>query len=410
MQKKLLDFITKIPKSDLHVHLDGSVRINTLIELSKKNKLQLPSYTVAGLNELVFKEQYKNLSEYLKCFGLVIPAMQTPENLERICYEFAKDNIDEGVCYVEVKFAPHFHVNDNQDIDQVLLSVNRGLDKAKKEYNKKPEVKSKELPEFNYGIIVCAMRSFGKGLSQFLDNFLDKHKHSKLNSIFAMTSLELAKACVSIRDKYDIPIVALDLAGEEAGNPPIYHKEAYHFAHKNFMHLTAHAGEAYGPESIFQAITELYPERIGHGFYLFSRDKITDPKIIDKNRYLKNLIQYIADRRITIEVCLTSNLQTIPTIKDIKNHSFAKMLNSNLSATICTDNRTVSKTTVTKEIMLAIQNFNLTQESLKNLIIRGFEKSFYPGTYAEKLNYIKQIIARYDLLAESYDYHLQLSK
>ena len=402
MQDKLLEFVTKIPKSDLHVHLDGSVRIDTLINLSKKHNLTLPSYTESGLNELLFKDQYKNFIEYIKSFSFVIPAMQTQENLERISYEFAQDNIDEGVCYVEVRFAPHFHINDNQNIDQVLLSVNRGLNKAKTEYNHKSEVKSKELPEFNYGIIVCAMRSFGKGFSPYLDSFLATHKHANQNSIFAMTSLELAKSCVNIRDKYDIPIVALDLAGKEAGNPPIHHKEAYHFAHKNFMHLTVHAGEAYGPESIFQAVTELYPERIGHGFYLFSRDKITDPNVQDKNKYVKNLIQYIADRGITIEACLTSNLQTIPSVKDIKNHSFAKMLYSHLNTTICTDNRTVSKTTATKEIMLAIQNFNLTKESIKNLLMCGFEKSFYSGTYTEKLNYIKQVTARYDFIAKQY--------
>lgn len=377
--KGLLEFVTKLPKSDLHVHLDGSVRIPTLIDLSKEHKLSLPSYNIEGLNELVFKDRYANLSEYLQGFRFVLPTMQTQENLERISYEFAQDNINEGVCYVEVRFAPQLHINNNQNIDQVLLSVNRGLSRAKSEYNQKPEVKSKQLPDFNYGIVVCALRS----------------------STFATTSYELAKACVNIRDEHNIPIVALDLAGEEAGNPPIYHKEAYHFAYKNLMHLTAHAGEAYGPESIFQAITELYPERIGHGFYLFSQDKIRDPKIQDKDKdnYIKKLIQYIADRRITIEVCITSNLQTIPHLKNIKNHSFAQMLNSNLSTTICTDNRTISKTNVTKELMLAIQNFNLTKDSLKTLLLHGFKRSFYPGTYAEKLNYIKQVAIRFDLLS-----------
>jgi len=402
MPNNLLDFITKIPKSDLHVHLDGSVRVNTLIEISKKQKLQLPSYTVAGLNELVFKDQYKNLVEYLNGFGLVLPAMQTQESLERISYEFAQDNINEGVCYVEVRFAPHFHINDKQNIEQVLLSVDRGLNKAKLEYNQKPEVKAKKIPEFNYGIIVCAMRSFGKGFSQYLDLFFAAHQHSNLNSIAAMASYELAKACVKIRDQHNIPIVALDLAGAEAGNPPIYHKEAFHFAHKNFMHLTVHAGEAYGPESIFQAITELYPERIGHGFYLFSKDKIVDPVIKNKSGYVEKLIQHIAQRRITFEVCLTSNLQTIPSLKTIKNHSFAKMLNAHLSTTICSDNRTVSKTNVTKEIMLAIHNFNLTGDSLKNIIINGFKKSFYPGTYIEKLNYIQQVLIQYDLLVKQF--------
>ena len=400
MTNKLLDFITQIPKSDLHVHLDGSVRIDTLIDLSKKQKLSLPSYTIEGLNELVFKDQYKNLVEYLQGFSLVLPVMQNQENLERISYEFAKDNINEGVCYTEVRFAPQLHINENQNIDQVLLSVNRGLYKAKLEHNKKPEVKAKKIPEFNYGIISCAMRYFGRGFSRYYDLFLDAHQHSTLNSVIAMSSFELAQACVKIRDKYNIPIVALDIAGAEAGNPPIHHQKAYHFAHKNLMHTTVHAGEAYGPESIFQAITELYPERIGHGFHLFSKDKIADSTIKDKKKYIEKLTQYIADRRITLEVCLTSNLQTIPSLKIIKNHPFAKMLDNHLSVAICTDNRTVSKTTVTKEIMLAMQHFNLTKDSLKSIIANSFKKSFYPGTYNEKLNYLQQVLTRYDVLAK----------
>jgi adenosine deaminase len=402
MKKNLLEFITKIPKSDLHVHLDGSVRIETLIDLSKQQNLSLPSFTTAGLNELVFKDQYANLVEYLQGFGYVLPVMQTPENLERISYEFAMANINEGVCYVEVRFAPQLHINASQDIDQVLLSINKGLNRAKTEYNQRPEVKSKELPEFNYGIIACAMRFFGKGYSRFYDHFIEVHKYSSLNSIFAMASYELAKSCVHIRDKYAVPIVALDIAGAEAGNPPIHHKKAYHFAHENFMYTTVHAGEAWGPESIHQAITELFPNRIGHGFYMFSKDKISDPKIQNQDAYINRLVQYIADKRITIEVCLTSNTQTIPTLTNIKDHSFAKMLANHLSATICTDNRVVSKTNVTKELMLAIQNFNLTGTTLKDVIVYGFKRSFYPGSYSEKRNYVKQIVERYELLEKQY--------
>lgn len=402
MKNKLLEFVTKIPKSDLHVHLDGSVRIETLIDLSKKHKLPLPSFTVEGLHELVFKDQYANLVEYLQGFGYVLPVMQTTENLEQISYEFAIDNINEGVCYVEVRFAPQLHINENQDITQILLSVNKGLNKAKTEYNQRPEVRSKELPEFNYGIIVCAMRFFGTGYSAFYNKFLEVHNHSSLNSIFTMASYELAKACVHIRDKYAIPIVALDIAGAEAGNPPNHHKRAYHFAHQNFMYATVHAGEAYGAESIYQAVTELYTTRIGHGLYLFAEDKISDPKITNKKAYINQLVQYIAHTRTTIEVCLTSNMQTIPTLKNIKEHPFAKMLDNHLSTTICTDNRTVSKTNMTKEITLAIQNFNLTKTMLENLITYGFKRSFYPGSYNEKRSYVKQIAERYKLLEKQY--------
>lgn len=404
MQEKLREFITKIPKSDLHVHLDGSVRVPTIIELSKAANLALPSYTEVGMNELVFKDQYANLFEYLAGFGHILPIMQTPENIERISYEFAQDNINEGVCYVEVKLAPHLHINENQDIDTILLSVNKGLNRAKIEYNQRPEVKSGELPEFNYGIVVCAMRFFTKEFSKFFAEFIESHKDINPQTISAIASYELIKACVKTRDKHNLPIVAFDLVGSEAGNPPQYHKEAYHFAQQNFMHTVAHAGEAAGPESIFYAITELHPERIGHGTSLFAKNQITDPQISDQNKeaYIARLVQYIAERRITIEVCLTSNLQTLPHIKEIKNHPFAKMLDANLSTAICTDNRTFSKTNVTKELMLAIQNFNLSNDALKNLIAYSFKRSFYPESYTKKRNYIKQVISRYDLLAQQY--------
>jgi len=401
--EKLHEFITKIPKSDLHVHLDGSVRIPTIIELSKAANLPLPSYTENGMNELVFKDHYASLFEYLEGFKHILPIMQTPENLERISYEFALDNINEGVCYVEVKLAPHLHINANQDIDTIILSVNKGLNRAKMEYNQRPEVKSGEVPEFNYGIIICAMRFFTKGFSKFLDAFLDEHKYSISETVYSMASYELVKNCIQIKEKYALPIVAFDLVGSEAQNPPQHHKAAYDYALQNLLPTTVHAGEAAGPENIFTALLELHPERIGHGTLLFAKNQILDQKITEQNKeeYIKRLVQYIAAKRITIEVCLTSNLQTLPFIKKIKDHPLAQMLNANLSTAICTDNRTFSKTSVTKELMLAIQNFDLSNSAIKDIIAYSFKRSFYPGTYAEKRNYVKKVMARYELLANN---------
>ena len=396
------EFIQRIPKSDLHVHLDGSVRVKTLIDIAKKDKLKLPSYSEEGLNKLLFKDHYANLVEYLQCFGATIPAMQSPENLERIAYEFAMDNINEGVCYVEVRFAPQFHMNKKMDFERVLTSVSKGMQRAQREYNNRTEVKSGELPRFFFGIIVCAMRAFGKGLSEYFDMFLDAHRYSDDKMVHALASYELVKASVQARDTLDLPIVGFDLAGAEAGNPAEDHKLAYHFAHKNFMHLTVHAGEAYGPESIFQAITDLYADRIGHGYYLFAHDKISDPEIDDPKDYVGRLAQYIADRRVTIEVCLTSNLQTNPTIGSLKKHQFGKMLGAKLSTTICTDNRTVSKTSVTQEIHRAINAFNLKGEVLKDILVYGFKRSFFPGTYAEKRTYVRSVINRYELLEKRF--------
>ena len=162
------------------------------------------------------------------------------------------------------------------------------------------------------------------------------------------------------------------------------------------MHKTVHAGEGFGPESIFQAITELHADRIGHGYFLFDTTKIENPTIKDKEKFVADIAQYIADRRITIEICLTSNLQTNPDVKEIKNHTFGKMLDYHLSTTFCTDNRTVSKTTVTNEIMLALENFKISKKDLRNSIIYGFKRSFFPGRYHDKRAYVRKCLNQYD--------------
>lgn len=387
--------VRRIPKNDLHVHLDGSVRLETIIELSRKEGIELPSYTVEGMNELVFKDQYANLGEYLKTFGYSSAVMQKPEHLEQIAYELAIDNQNEGVRYIEVRFAPQLHINKTMDMETVLTSVNAGLEKAEKEFNRRPEVKADKEPPFRYGIIVCAMRDFGPW-SVYFKNFLDSFSFSDRSDICKLASLELAKGSVRIRDKVGLPIMAFDLAGAEAGNPAADHWEAFQYAHEAFMHKTVHAGEDYGPESIFQAITDLHADRIGHGYFLFDTSKIKNPKIEDKEGYVSDITQYIADRRITIEICLTSNLQTNPSVKRIENHTFKKMLEQHLSTTFCTDNRTVSKTSVTKEIMLALKHFEMNKKTLRNCIIYGFKRSFFPGRYHQKRKYVRQCLNYYD--------------
>jgi adenosine deaminase len=389
------EIIKKIPKNDLHVHLDGSVRLETIIELSKKEGLDLPSYTVEGMNELVFKDQYANLGEYLKTFGYSGAVMQKPEHLEQISYELALDNQKEGVRYIEVRFAPQLHINETMDLETVLKAVNAGLEKAEKGFNRRPEIKNNQEPPFHYSIIVCAMRDFGPW-SVYFKNFIDSFTYSSRNDICKMASLELAKGAVKIRDKVGLPIMAFDLAGAEAGNPAADHWRAFQYVHEAFMHKTVHAGEDYGPESIFQAITELHADRIGHGYSLFDASRIASKDIADKNAYISDITQYIADRRITIEICLTSNMQTNPSLKKIEDHTFSKMLDHHLSTTFCTDNRTVSKTNITREILLALNHFQIDKKALRNCIIYGFKRSFFPGRYSQKRNYVRRCLDYYD--------------
>lgn len=389
------EFLAAIPKTDLHLHLDGSLRPETLFELAAQQGVELPAKSVSELNEKLFKDKYASLAEYLLPFGFTTRALQTPESLERASYELAWDNINEGVCYIEVRFAPQLHVNERQDMAMVLLAVDRGLKKAKAEYNSSPAVTVQGKPDFEYGIIVCAMRKFTAQYSQYYKNLYKLHPYLNDKILFRMASVDLAEATVRIRDEFGVQVVGFDLAGEEKGYPAGTHQEAFNLVHRSFLKKTVHAGEAYGPESIFQAITDLKADRIGHGYYLFEAGSIKDEAITDKERFVRDLAQYIADSRITIEVCLTSNLQTNPKIGSVSNHAFRKMKQARLSTTFCTDNRTVSHTTPAQEIALAIDAFDIGPGDLKNIIIYGFKRSFFPRTYPEKRAYVRKIIDYY---------------
>lgn len=396
------EFVREIPKTDLHLHLDGSLRLSTLIELAQDNDVSLPAYTEKELKQTVFKEKYQNLGEYLTGFAYTCAVLQSESALERVSYELGRDNIDEGVRYIEVRFAPQLHQHKHLGIVSVLKAVYRGLERAKTEFNSTAAVKSEKDVPFDYGIIVCAMRMFDYGFSEYFDALLDVHKHSERKWIFSLASQELVKASVEARDRFNIPIVGFDLAGQEKGYPAEDHVKAYDLAHKNFLKKTVHAGEAFGPESIFQAITDLNADRIGHGVHIFRSDMIYGHDIEDKEAYVENLVEFIGDRRITLEVCLTSNMQTIPEFKDLKDHSFSKMREAGLSVTFCTDNRLVSSTTVTDEIMKAVETFDISPKELKNLIAYGFKRSFYPGTYVEKREYVRRVLNAFEAVEKKF--------
>jgi adenosine deaminase len=390
--------IKALPKTDLHVHLDGSIRIPTLIELAKEQGLQLPSWTESGLRDLVFKSTYSSLVEYLAGFEFTVAVLQSAEALERVAYELGLDNIAEGTRYIEVRFAPHLHMHDGLGFDEVLASVTRGLDRARIEHEGSDAVAIDGEPPFRFGIIVCSLRRFEASSSRWYGRLFQQFSDAPKKQIYRMASLELARSAVRCRDELDMPIVAFDLAGQEHGYPARDHVEAYQYAHRHFLKKTVHAGEAYGPESIFEAITELHADRIGHGYHLFSPE-LCGPKIDAPGDYVDRLARYIADRRVTIEVCITSNLQTNPAIGEAKNHHFGKMLGAQLSATLCTDNRLHSHTTVSNEVRIAVDAFELDKKQLRNTIIYGFKRSFFPGSYQKKREYVRSVIDFYDKVA-----------
>ncbi len=385
--------LAALPKTDLHVHLDGSLRLASLVELARERGVKLPSTTPEGLCETVFKRQYADLPDYLAGFAWTCAVMQDAEALQRVAYEFALDNWAENVRYVEVRFAPQLHQHEGLDGRAVLRAVNAGLARAEAEIN---AARDPAVPPFRYGIIVCALRTFNEHFSAYYRLLLQALSKAPRRRVAGLASLELAREAVWARDEEGIPVVGFDLAGQEDGYPAIDHQEAYAFAHANFLHKTVHAGEAYGAESIFQAITALHADRIGHGYLLFAPERVVDAKIADRARYTERLAGYIADRRVTIEVCITSNLQTNPEIGSVEAHALRKMLDHRLSVAICTDNRLVSHTTVTRELGLAVRHARITPRELRDIVIHGFKRSFYPATYADKRVYVRQVIDECD--------------
>lgn len=393
------EFIKAIPKTDLHLHLDGSLRINTLIELAHEAGVELPAHDEKGLRELVFKDKYQNLEEYLRGFGLTTAVMQSDSALFRVSYELLMDNAAEGVRYIEVRFAPQLLMSESMSFGQVMAAVDRGLRQARDELNSRL---APSEPGYDYGIIVCAMRFFNEYFSPYYRDYVRVHAFSTPTEIIRGASLELAKATVKLRAESDIQVVGFDLAGAENGFPASEHADSYALVQKGLLGRTVHAGEAFGPESIFQAITRTQAERIGHGLHLFDEAMIQHPKTTDHAKYVENLVNFIADRRITLEVCLTSNMQTSPDIGELHKHPLSKMLQRDISISFCTDNRLVSNTTVCNELQLAVAHFPIDAARLKSIVINGFKRSFYYQPYAVKRAYLQKVADYYDAIARQF--------
>jgi len=392
------EFLRQIPKTDLHLHLDGSLRLPTLIELARQHSFRLPSTTSEGLCRLVFKKRYSDLTEYLRGFNYTCAVLNDPESLERVACELAEDNLAEGVRYIEVRFAPQLHVNDRLTMEQVLHAVSRGLQRAQRVHNSSAAVRSGDDVPFHFGIIVCALRFFVPAMSAYYQRLFHVMSYAPPKQVFATASMELARAAVRLIQDRGLPIVGFDLAGAEAGYPADDHRAAFQYCHSHFLKKTIHAGEAYGPESIFRAITDCYANRIGHGTWLFAHTMIKDPSIADRKGYCNQLAEYIASQRITLEVCLTSNTQTHPRMRDLWSHPLRQMLDHALSISLCTDNRLVSHTTVTNELLQAVRELKMTPRELRNVVLAGFKGSFFPGTYREKRQFVRQVINRYEAL------------
>ena len=384
-----------LPKTDLHCHLDGSLRPATLLDLAPRLGVELPSYTEEGLRELVYKDRYADLADYLRGFAYTSAVLRDEEALERVAWELGRDCLDEGVVYLEVRVAPQLHVVGDLDITRVLAAVDRGLDRARREDERSEAVRYGRRPSFRYGIIACAMRAFSKGFGPWYQDLLEVVPGWPPRQAAGVSSLSLASTVIHARDHLGIPVVGFDLAGAEAGYPASDHIAAYDYAHEHFLGKSVIAGEAYGPESIFQALTLLHADRIGHGTSLFAAEEVGADEA-DPQHYVDRLVEYLSDRRIALEVCLSSNLMTHPELATVAEHPVGRMLDARLSVTLCTDNRLMAHTTVSRELALATQAFGLDARAVRNLLVHGFKRSFYPGSYREKRTWVRELMDALD--------------
>ncbi len=347
--------IKSVPKVLLHDHLDGGLRAQTVIDLAKDIKYnKLPTKDAGELGAWFHQGANKgNLAEYLQGFEHTCAVMQTKESLERVAYEMMEDMKNDGVCYVETRFAPVFHTSlpDRQASkglynEDVVNAVLEGLEKGKRDFG------------VGYGLILCGMRNM-------------------------KNTLEIAELAVNYRNQ---GVVGFDLAGEEGGYPPKKHIEAFQFIQRANFNITIHAGEAFGKESIWQAIQWCGAHRIGHATHLvedFTFDK--EGNVVG----FGDLAQYVLDKRIPLEICLLSNVHT-GAVDKIENHPFGIFFKEKYRVTINTDDRLMSDTTMTKEFVTAIEHFNVNMDDVEKITINSMKSAFIP--YNERLFYIYNVI------------------
>lgn len=322
------------PKAELHCHLDGSLRLGTILELATaQGKLDLlPASDEVGLQEVLLQvDNAATLEEYLAWFGYTIPLMQSREALHRIAYELAADAAEENVRYLEVRFGPVLHTAEGLTLEEVTEAVLSGLSQASDEFG------------IITNIIICGLR--------------DR---------FESASLAQAEMALNYRGK---GVVGFDLAGGEEGNPAKQHLSAFEVARKGLLGITVHAGESFGPISIRQALFHCGAQRIGHGVTL---------------REEPALLQYVLDHQIPLEMCPTSNVQT-HVVDGFENHPIREYIEAGLAVTVNTDNRLFSRTSVTDELYRVHALCDVSEEHLRQIVLNGFQHAFLPWQQKQQL-------------------------
>ncbi|MBI4542913.1 MAG: adenosine deaminase [Gemmatimonadetes bacterium] len=325
------ELLRKLPKAELHVHLDGSLRPQTLVDLARDQNVELPTTDVAALARYMHVADARNLMDYLQRFDVTLSVLQTPEAMERAAYELVADSAAENVRYMEIRYSPILSTRRGMPLTEAVEAPLRGMRRAEAEFGVKT------------GLIICGIRNMSPE-----------------------TSLELANLTVAYKGH---GVIAFDLAGAEYNFPAKKHKEAFYTVIDHNVATTVHAGEAYGAESIAQALHYCHADRIGHGTRLFENP---------------DLEQYVNDRRVPLEICITSNVQT-RVVPSVEEHPVRRYFDLGLVVCINTDNRLMSNTTVTDELWLAHTKLGFSREEIDRLVLHGFESAFLPLREREAL-------------------------
>ena len=325
------ELLRRLPKAELHCHLDGSVRPSTLLELARESGVTMPRGDARSLAEFMVVRDARNLEDYLARFEITLAVMQRADALERIAFELAEDAHRDGVAYLETRFAPVLNVRNGLAVEDVVAAVAKGLARAEKQFGILARV------------IVTALRNLDPTVS-----------------------LEMARLAEAFRGA---GVVGFDLAGGEAGYPASRHAKAFAYARDRGVACTCHAGEGDGAASIREALQTCCAHRVGHGTRLYE-----DPALMD----------WVNERRIPIEICLTSNVQT-RVAASYATHPLRRYFDAGLNVVLNTDNRLMSGTTLTDEYVHAAAELDFDFDELAQMAMNGFRSAFLADAEREAL-------------------------
>jgi len=314
--------LRRLPKAELHCHLDGSVRPSTLLELGRDHHVPMPADDVDALREFMVVRDAQNLEDYLTRFDITLSVMQTAESLERIAYELAEDAAAEGVRYIEMRYSPVLNTRHDLTLGDTVEAALRGVERAQRDHG----IVSR--------LIICALRNLSPGIS-----------------------MELARLAVDYRGR---GVVGFDLAGGERGHPASEHARAFEHAREHGLACTCHAGEGAGAHSVREAVYACGAQRIGHATRLIEDAALTE----DLN-----------ERHVALEICLTSNVQT-HAAESYEAHPFRRYFDAGMNVVLNTDNRLMSGTTLTDEYIHAAERLDFSFDELCAVALNGFESAF----------------------------------